>query len=86
LQAQPEAAPQLTRVAPQHLAAVQRGLAQRLDRSSHGLKVHVAPNGSRHIDLEGRFGHVLIANQDETGKAQVMCAGSSEEVARALGN
>lgn len=86
LQTQPVTAPQLTRVAPQHLEAAQRGLAQRLSRSSHGLKVHVAHDGSRRVDLEGRFSHVLIANQDETGKAQVMCAGSPEEVAKALGN
>jgi hypothetical protein len=86
LQSQTVAAPQLRRVAPQHLEAVQRGLARRLDRSSQGLHVHVARDGSRHIDLEGRFSHVLIANEDETGKAQVTCAGSPEEVAKALGN
>lgn len=83
---QPVGTAKLLRVAPQHLQAVQDGLAQRLSRSSEGLRVQVADDGTQRIDLEGRFGHVLIANQDETGKAQVRCAGSPEEVAKALGN
>lgn len=84
--AQPVGTAKLLRVAPQHLQAVQQGLAQRLSRSTEGLRVQVADDGTQRIELEGRFGHVLIANQDETGKAQVRCAGSPEEVAKALGN
>lgn len=86
LQPQPVATAKLMRVAPQHLQAVQQGLAQRLSRSSEGLEMHVTQDGRRSMKLEGRFGHVLIANQDETGKTQVQCAGSQEEVAKALGN
>jgi hypothetical protein len=48
--------------------------------------MHVAQDGSKSMQLKGRFGHVLIANQDEAGETQVQCAGSEEEVAKALGN
>jgi len=74
------------RVAPAHVRAVQLGLAQRLNHSGDGLKVESLSNGSKGIRLEGRYGHVLIANQDEAGKTRVTCAGSSEEVAKAMGN
>jgi hypothetical protein len=73
------------RVAPQHLQAVQQGLASRLSRSQEGLHLD-SQDGVKHMDLQGRFAHVLIANQDETGKTQVMCAASPEEVSKALGN
>jgi hypothetical protein len=37
--------------------------------------MHVDQDGTKSMKLEGRFGHVLIANQDEAGKSQVQCAG-----------
>jgi len=76
----------LKRVAPEHLQAVQEGLEQRLSRSPQGLKVRTLPNGTKRVSLEGRFQNVLIANEDESGKAHVMCTNSAEGVAAALGH
>jgi hypothetical protein len=74
------------RVAPEHVRIVQQALAQRLNHSREGLKMGATSNGSKSVKLEGRYGQVLIANQDEAGKTQVTCAGSPEEVAKAMGN
>ena len=76
----------LHRVAPAHLQAVQHSLQHRLSRSSAGLKITRAPDGSGKVSLDGRFQHVLISNKDSTGKSHIFCVDSHEGVAAALGH
>jgi len=55
------------------------------NRSTEGLTVQPAGNGGEMMDLEGRFGGVVLGRAKEDGTTEVRCVFTMEEAAAFLG-
>ncbi len=54
-------------------------LADMLSRSTEGLTVEFREDGSKSVDLQGRFASVSLARMDESGKLEHMCVTRSSQ-------
>jgi hypothetical protein len=59
-------------------AVLLQQMARYLDQSAAGLKMRIAPNGTRTVDLEDRFQEVAIAKIHD-GKIDFACVGTLDE-------
>ncbi|MFY9609082.1 MAG: hypothetical protein WAU45_10780 [Blastocatellia bacterium] len=55
------------------------------DRSSKGLRVERRPDGTRRVDLQGRFKSVVLAKPSPDGTNEIRCVTSMAEAAAFLG-
>lgn len=65
--------------------AIVEAVTHLTDRSSEGLRVKKGPNGSRLVDLQGRFQSVVLAKPNPDGTNEVRCVTSLEEASDFLG-
>ena len=59
-------------------------VAPRVSRSTEGLPIQVRPDGTRAIDLRGRYHHVAVARKQADGSVVRMCVASEPELRHAL--
>jgi hypothetical protein len=57
---------------------------QKLNRSSEGLQARTLPDGTRLIDLQGRFQNFSVATLDEHGEAHLNCSHSVDDIEQTL--
>lgn len=50
-----------------------------LNKSSAGLRVEKRPDGSRFVDLQGRFMHMLVVTRAEDGTLKARCIDHSHD-------
>src|SRR4051812_38851175 len=55
------------------------------NRSSEGLTAKTLPNGTKQVNLQGRFQQVTIARANADGTMETRCVSSMEEAAAFLG-
>lgn len=55
------------------------------DRSTEGLTATQQPNGTVSMDLDGRFGGVVLGRDNADGTTEVRCVFTMEEAAEFLG-
>jgi hypothetical protein len=77
----PPGTPSVTALQPPGLSPETR---QKLDRSSQGLQAQTLPDGTRLLNLQGRFQNFSVVTLDQHGEAHLSCNHSAGEVERAL--
>src|SRR5262245_30041552 len=55
------------------------------NRSTEGLQVKTAANGTKSVDLDGRFQSVMLARPNADGTSETKCVATFEEAAEFLG-
>lgn len=60
-------------------------LKEMTKRSTEGLTEQALPNGAVAVNLEGRFGNVMLARENEDGTTEVKCVTTFEEGTAFLG-
>jgi hypothetical protein len=56
-------------------------LREALSRSDEGLTVEVRPDGSKHVDLQGRFMDMVLVRKGKDGKVESTCVHDAREAA-----
>ncbi len=65
---------------PEEARALAKGLKQLLNRSAVGLKMKVHPDGTKTLDLEGRYMSLAVAKRNPDGTVSEQCVTTAEEV------
>jgi hypothetical protein len=61
-----------------------RLLGETLNDSSEGLEVQIAPDGSKYVDLQGRFQSLSVATASPDGRTRLHCGHRLEHARRLL--
>jgi hypothetical protein len=69
---------------PEEARVLAEQVRARLDRSSVGLPVRTRPDGSRSVDLRGRFQTLSVVRANENGELETICVSRAEDVEAAL--
>jgi hypothetical protein len=64
--------------------ALTESTLQRLSRSSEGLNVRVLSDGTRIVDLQGRFQNMSAVKLDQHGDQHINCSHSLEHIEQTL--
>lgn len=72
------------RPSPEQLAAIRAQVATLVNESSAGLVGRTYPDGSKSLDLRGRFQSVSILTLTPSGEPKMTCAETPEEAVGAL--
>jgi len=65
---------------PEEARALAKGLKQLLNRSADGLKMKVQADGTKTLDLQGRFLSLAVAQRNQDGTVSEQCVTTGEEV------
>jgi hypothetical protein len=76
---------QLRKPTSEELSAMVDQLKTLTNRSAEGLKAKQHPNGMVSMNLEGRFGGVVLGRANADGTTEVRCVFTMEEAAEFLG-
>lgn len=71
-------------VSDEETAAFEAQVRAMINRSGDGLTVYTLDNGTKVVDLEGRFQSVALARKDSSGKVSTVCVSNQNEVKRFL--
>lgn len=73
-------------MSPEELQQLESAIAPALSQSAEGLVVKDGPDGSKYVNLEGRFQSVAIAKVGSDGKVQTQCVTNMNEAQEFLEN
>jgi len=70
---------------PQETQELVNTLVELTNRSTEGLQVSTLANGTKAVNIDGRFQSVMLARPNEDGTSEVRCVTTFEEAAEFLG-
>jgi hypothetical protein len=70
---------------PQETQELVDSLVEMTNRSTDGLQVTTLANGTKSVDIDGRFQSVMLARPSEDGSWEMKCVATFEEATEFLG-
>ena len=70
---------------PQETQTLVDSLIEMTNRSMDGLQVTTSANGTKSVDIDGRFQSVMLARPSEDGTWEMKCVATFEEATEFLG-